>query len=208
MDIRKFLEEKGSKKGSVEKRRKNETDRLGWDRTDVLYSFRGIYALGLYVFDKESGRGKFKRKKNDIIVSGEKNNRQKLYSRNFIIKGKFYETPFAKEINNLPIFQEFLDLYYSIGNVIPIWPGGNSARGISGCYDLAHIYFSKKDVSFWFEKIKEQHSNAYFDEIFNDNFKKEIESFLDELTVKKYEEFLTHVCKTIKKRSKLIEGHL
>lgn len=201
MDIQEFID----KKHSVEEARGKETKMLGWDRSDVLYSFLGIYVLGLYAFDKESGKGKFIRKGNQIVVSG---TNQKLYSNKLVVDEGLYKSSYARELNSLPMFQEFLDLYYDIGNVIPIWPGGNTHRGQFQCYDLAHIYFSNKEILFWFVKLDEKYDNAYFDEIFSGDFAKEISLFLDELTVKKYQEFLRHVCSTINKRNKLIKRHL
>ena len=42
------------KKKNIEDLFRNRTDKLGWQYTDVLYSFLGIYVLGLYAFDKDS----------------------------------------------------------------------------------------------------------------------------------------------------------
>lgn len=42
------------KKKNIEDLFRNITDKLGWQYTDVLYSFLGIYVLGLYAFDKDS----------------------------------------------------------------------------------------------------------------------------------------------------------
>lgn len=202
MDIHKFILDKRS----VEKETKKETKDLGWDYTDVLYSFLGIYVLGLYVFDKKNNSDQFVLKGTDIKLR--KKCKNLLYSKKIIYEQKYYKTSFAKELNNLPVFQEFLDLYYDIGNVIPIWPGGNSARGKAKCYDLAHIYFSKKKVLVWFDNLKKHYNNAYMDDIVNNGFEKNMELFLDNLTVEKYEEFLIYICKTIRKRSDLIKNNL
>lgn len=45
-------------------------------------------------------------------------------------------------LNNSPELLDFLKLYYSIGNVIPMWPGGNEVRGKKGIYDLPELFFN------------------------------------------------------------------
>lgn len=49
----------------VEKKLEKETKILGWEYTDVLYSFLGVYVVGLYAFDKENAPEKqcYNRKK-------------------------------------------------------------------------------------------------------------------------------------------------
>lgn len=54
MEIKDFLEAFQP----VEKKFEKETKKLGWEYTDVLYSFLGIYVIGLYAFDKEKSMGK------------------------------------------------------------------------------------------------------------------------------------------------------
>lgn len=36
---------------------------------------------------------------------------------------------------------EFIQVYETLGNLIPVWPGANSHRGVFGVYDLADLYF-------------------------------------------------------------------
>ena len=43
MEVNEFVK----KKKNVEKDFKNKTELLGWEYTDVLYSFLGIYVIGL-----------------------------------------------------------------------------------------------------------------------------------------------------------------
>lgn len=47
-----------------------------------------------------------------------------------------------------PIIREFAIVYNTIGNLIPLWPGGNEFKGtcfIDGeyCYDIPDIFFCK-----------------------------------------------------------------
>ncbi len=37
-----------------------------------------------------------------------------------------------------------LPKYFDVGNVIPIWPGGNENKGkTKGCFDIQELYFAK-----------------------------------------------------------------
>lgn len=45
------------------------------------------------------------------------------------------------KLNMLKELKDFLSVYNSIGNIIPIWPGGNESRDKFGCYDLPELYF-------------------------------------------------------------------
>ncbi len=109
------------KKKNIEDLFRNRTDKLGWQYTDVLYSFLGIYVLGLYAFDKDSRNEKsrkFRRKEDgSIIFVGDTT--QRLYSNEYIIKQKHYKDNI--DLNQLEELKEFLDKYSSIGNLISIY---------------------------------------------------------------------------------------
>ena len=123
-----------------QKLEKNEIiSNLGWgDYKDVLYSFLGIFTLGIYIFEKENvNKCKYSIGEDYIIrIDG---TRQWLYSRRYISKhfDEFSDLANTKEIS------DFAKVYTSIGNIIPIWPGGNEFKGKAHCYDIPDIFFSE-----------------------------------------------------------------
>ena len=66
---------------SIEKSYKNEIETLGWgEYTDVLYSFLGVFTLGIYIFEKD--KSKYSIGEDNIIrIKGTK---QWLGSRNYV----------------------------------------------------------------------------------------------------------------------------
>jgi len=125
-----FLEYK-----SLEELNRSKTEALGWGKyTDVLYSFLGIFAVGVYIFEEDKD-SKFSIGKDNIIrIAGTK---KWLYSRKYI-KENFSE---FSELANVKELKDFAKVYDLIGNIFPIWPGGNEFKGKSGCYDIPDIFF-------------------------------------------------------------------
>lgn len=219
MEVKYFLENFES----VEKKLEKETKILGWEYTDVLYSFLGVYAIGLYAFDKEKSLEKqFYRRIEDgfVIFVGDTN--QRLYSNNYILKMlKESKQPdnFSK-LNQLKELKEFLSVYNSIGNVIPVWPGGNESRGKFGCYDLPELYFLDKKIAPWTKYLLKKYDLNLFPDIDNINSlldikdnqdlndKPKIVKFLDDLNVKLYREYLERVVENIKKREEYLNNKL
>lgn len=121
--------------GKIENNKK--ISNLGWgDYKDVLYSFLGIYTLGVYIFAKDK-KSRYSIGDDKIIrIAGTK---RWLYSRKYI-KGHLNE---FSELTNTKEIMDFAEVYNSEGNVIPIWPGGNEFKGKAGCYDIPDIFFSK-----------------------------------------------------------------
>lgn len=205
MEVNEFVK----KKKNVEKVFKNKTELLGWEYTDVLYSFLGIYVIGLYAFDKD-GEKRFRRKQDGITIFAE-NTKNYLYSNKYIIEQCYYEKEYTsvKELNELNELKEFLDVYCSIGNIIPIWPGGNESRGKFNCYDLPEFYFLKDKIKPWRDFLSNKYDanlilNPYImGEKENDlvfDFKNGIVNFLDKLDVDLYKRYLVHITKIIKER--------
>lgn len=111
--------------------------KLGWgDYKDVLYSFLGIFTLGIYIFEKENGnKNRYSIGRDNIIrIAGK---RQRLYSRKYIIA---HLDDFSDLVNTKEI-RDFVRVYTTVGNIIPIWPGGNEFKGKAGCYDIPDIFF-------------------------------------------------------------------
>lgn len=86
-----------------------------------MYSFLGIYVLGLYAFDKDSRNEKSRkfRRKEDGSRIFVWDTTKRLYSNEYIIKQKHYEDNIG--LNQLEELKEFLDEYSSIRNLIPIY---------------------------------------------------------------------------------------
>lgn len=179
---------------------------LGWgDYKDVLYSFLGIFTLGIYIFEMENGNeNKYSIGEDKVIRI--KGTRQHLYSRPYISAhfDEFSDLANTKEIS------DFAKVYTSIGNIIPIWPGGNEFKGKAHYYDIPDIFFFEP-LHADMEKIYVQHilkksiedvalarfmtDSPYVKDIY-DVFK---------YSIKKYKEFVGHIINEIEIRTKEIE---
>lgn len=131
---------------------------LKWDNTDVLYSFLLMYYLGLKVIDPEFFDKLFKMRKDTM-----RNPRLQPFSSCFLFECSRYKE--FQELNECEEIKQFLELYFSIGNVIPIWPGGNEARGKMGIYDIPELFFNKYPK--WTEELKRQYTNSHLDIVVN-----------------------------------------
>ena len=182
----------------------------GKKRTDVLFSFLGIYAIGVWVYNKDN-EGVFKREANKIKVSVKKDG---MYSQ--ILCSKFFLLRLQEErIAGIDVsylnecVEEFASLYFSVGNLIPIWPGGNTLKGNqnNGFMDIAELFFYR--YYDWYQ-ILERTENAYLQEITkyienNQKHLETLETFLDSIdSVEKYEKYVEHIVQVIKQRTKRI----
>lgn len=129
---------------------------LGWEITDVLYSFLAIYAIGMLSFYPN------KYHRTDYAIRDTVTNTN-VYSGEFIKKH-------YKECKELNLFIEksgFITNYFKIGNIYPMWPGGNKDKGTTWNFDLPEIYFNKEENKIWFQILKEVYKNACLDEVTN-----------------------------------------
>ncbi len=188
-----------NRKESVEKHNEKNIKKLRWNHPDVLYSFKGVYALGVFIYYPE----RFKRNpKNDIIINNASANRQLLYSNKYLSVN--YES--FTDVNELKEIQLFLKHYYNIGNVIPTWPGANVNRGQSHCYDIPNVYFKSYEQFTKFlcnEVYKNSHMNFLLDDSKYDTVEKLLKMNKDE-----YKEFLRYIINIIEDRNKKIERSL
>lgn len=145
---------------AVEKTHKDNIKKLHWgDFVDVLYSFVGIISLGLYIKNKGKydiwNNGKIayriKPKGQKVQQLGTINNLNRLLDDN--------DSEMLELLNNEYII-EFAKVYDSVGNLIPIWPGGNEFKGkaiINGkyAYDIPNIFFKEYGVmqKMYLEKV-------------------------------------------------------
>ncbi len=51
----------------------------------------------------------------------------------------------CREFNNYQGLQQFIDVYETVGNVIPVWPGGNVHRG-QFVATIVRYYFNNEKI--------------------------------------------------------------
>ena len=196
-----FVKEFLINRRSVEKSVSEKIKQLYWEYTDVLYSFNGIYIIGAYIFEKEQGiielcgqtlRPVDRKKPNQISYSGK-----------YILEN--YEK--FTTLNVMQELKDFADRYYSIGNVFPIWPGGNVHRGQSQCYDIPEIYFNKKVIRTYAEVFYGTFykGTSLMNCIFDGDYKSIKTEDILAYSKDTYIEFLKNVVQVIDKREKSLE---
>ena len=188
------------KRQSVEKYNEDKINKLKWECPDVLFSFRGVYAIGVFIHYRQLF---VENVRTDIIVKDETGvTRQHLYSDKFLSENY----PQFSDVNNLPEIKEFLEHYYDIGNIIPTWPGANVNRGMAHCYDIPNIYYKRhaKFTELIYDKI---YSNAFIDEIIENDEYDTVEKLL-KLDTNQYVKFLKYIVKIIKKRNRQLQNIL
>lgn len=164
-----------------------------WKKTDVLYSFIGIYQIGIYVFYPD------KCKRTNYTI---KNEAGEYFSLEYLTaEFKKYE-----KLNKTIIDSNFIQYIDSFGNVIPIWPGGNTDKGKrSYCFDIPDIYFKKYEK--WFSAMRQLYPHSCLDGIIDNEFSTDnTKIFLDNMNEDTYPKFLKHVVEVITKRKKYLDG--
>lgn len=184
---------------SVEKSNIYKIQKLEWgEYTDVLYSFCNILALGVYIQEKDKykvGKDKRIRLLGGIKWLATHESLRDLNKNNYTA---------IKKLTESPIVGEFASVYNTIGNVIPIWPGGNEFKGtcfIDGgyCYDIPDIFFRKHFVmeKVYIESIlKKEISDvalARFELNANSNAPDKVKSILDIFEYSSLDEYFTFV---------------
>ena len=185
-----IIEWRNNKEKSVEEMFEEDTKKLGWDKTDTLYSFLGIYVIGLYIFYPDMFICK-----NIEIKAGDR----RAYSNNYVNENyrQFYE------LNDLPELKNFISNYKKIGNVIPIWPGGNEHKGKSYCYDIPDIYFARYKE--WAKALVQIYRCTYIENIIRTE--KKVDDFL-KMGKGDYKIFLIDIVKIINDRDEKINKEL
>ena len=127
---------KNSVKKSVEKTHEKDKYVSSWDKIDVMYSFIGIYQIGIYAFYPE------KCKRTDYVIRCKETN--KYFSLKYLTELHNDESRYRafSELNKVIEESGLIEIIDSVGNVIPVWPGGNTDRGTRAyCFDIPDIYF-------------------------------------------------------------------
>ena len=130
--------------------------------------------------------------------------RELAYSEDFILSC----VDKCRELNNYQGLQQFIDVYETVGNVIPVWPGANVHRGQFCCYDCPDIYFNNEKIRDHALAFYNKYSNSYMCEddaiiagIYNNmSVKNLINMDKDE-----YENYIEHAINVIKWRTEKIE---
>ena len=197
-----------SRSKSVEDLLKKETENLILQYVDVLFSFKGIYSLGIKAFypnmvgTVQNGTILYP------IINKKLNSKQRLYSGTYLLE-HFEE---FKELNNLDELHDFIDIYESLGNLIPVWPGANSHRGVFGVYDLADLFFYDSKIEelgrLYYKNFHSENSvysiSRFCFEKSNTPYK--LQDFLS-MNREEYKRFLKHIVEVIKNRnSKLVSN--
>lgn len=168
------------------------TRKNGWNYSDVLYSFKGIYTLGINVFYPElvELRGRIIRPKGE--------GRRLVYSQAYL------EDNYSrfKKLNSLTELKFFIDKYEEIGNIIPIWPGGNVHRGQFQCYDIPNVYFNDPKISSFVESYN---SSIVEDKNKIPNLKNYSIDDLIHMDETQYKNFLVEIVSKIDERTRLLD---
>lgn len=231
---------------------KNQNEKMGWPssaeqynseyaskcggikyQSDVLYSFLGIYSIGVYALFKEQYTDRIKIGRTKIYVlhdwvdicedgsyfsnipkTGKKtmfDYWQILGSRVFLNQIQEKKLKYKLDIEKLnEIIQPFVDVYFDAGNIIPIWPGGNTLKGNqnNGYMDVPEIFFKKFDD--WFQILK-QHEEAHFEQFDAENRIRgtrfsDLKSFLYTINnLDNYKEYIVEIVEIIKARDREIQ---
>lgn len=194
------VEEFFQKREAVEKYNEDKIIKLNWECPDVLFSFRGIYAIGVFVHYRQLFVDNVK---TDIMVKDEKKaTRQRLYSDKFLSENY----PKFSDVNDLPEMKNFLEHYYDIGNIIPTWPGANVNRGMAHCYDIPNVYF-KRYTKFTELVYGNVYTSAFIEEILDNDKYDTVEKLL-KLKPEQYVEFLKYIVSIIKNRNEQLQAIL
>lgn len=195
---------------SIEQQHRNETGRLGWGQyIDVLYSFLGIFALGLYIFDDKKDEKYIIGRDNKIRLKETEGRQQQLGTRCYI-SGMFKteDTEVFREVVNE--LSEFASVYENIGNLIPIWPGGNEFKGKALCYDIPDIFFySHKEMQEVYiqHMLRKSIEETSMTEIMSHPYVTSIKDVL-QFDKKQYKDFVAHIVRIINKRTEFLKGNV
>ena len=207
------VEEFFHKRETVEKYNVDKIIKLNWECPDVLFSFRGVYAIGVFIYYRQLFGDNVK---TDIKVKDEKGaTRQRLYSDKFLSENY----PQFSDVNDLPEIKGFLEHYYDIGNIIPTWPGANitmgltvamcvaiTYRGMAHCYDIPNVYY-KRHAKFTKLVYGSIYRSVFIEEILENDKYDTVEKLL-KLKPEQYVKFLEYIVDVIINRNKQLQDIL
>ena len=172
--------------------------KIEWCYTDVLYSFKSMYLLGIVAKCPEL---------NLVEVCGHtirpqnrNSPRELAYSEDFILRC----IDKCGKLNNYPKLQQFIDVYETAGNVIPVWPGANVHRGQFCCYDCPDIYFNDEKIRAHALLYYQKYSNVYMcgvDAIIDGAYHSKSVISLINMDEGEYENYIKHAIRIINNRT-------
>ena len=196
--------------------------KLGWGKdsnTDTLYSFSSIYALGLWAYN--SGNCKicndYQGKSLKTTTIRYKNDGKLVWNKDSYDRhSRRDDNVEFEKLNENPKLQEFAEICFQIGNIVPVWPGANETKGNQNLYyyDLPEIFFAHKKNAYWFNVLRDRLPNTFLDSLLNINGTdasieyntKGLDKFLNNTrTPEAYNAYLEHVINVIKDRTEKIK---
>lgn len=188
-----------SNQKNIENMFSENTEIMKWKNRDVLYSFIGIYQIGIYAFYPSEC------KKTDYTIRIKDCSEYKYFSTHYLTRMVMEKKQFEvyEELNTVIEESRFIEVINSVGNVMPIWPGGNVDKGTkSYCFDIPDIYFYKYPE--WFKALTTIYPNAYLDDVIKSEFSIDTVAFLNRMNRTKFKEFLKHIVKIINTRTEIL----
>ena len=172
--------------------------KIEWCYTDVLYSFKSMYLLGIVAKCPEL---KLVEVCGHTIRPQNRNfPRELAYSEDFILRC----IDKCGKLNNYPKLQQFIDVYETVGNVIPVWPGANVHRGQFCCYDCPDIYFNDEKIRAHALLYYQKYSNVYMcgvDAIIDGAYHSKSVISLINMDEGEYENYIKHAIRVINNRT-------
>lgn len=169
---------------------------MSWKKRDVLYSFVGIYQIGLSIFYPKS----FYRTDYQVRITDSRT----VFGVDYLVEEVNGQCRYEqyKELNNIIEEKKFISAITKPGNIIPIWPGGNTDRGQRGyCFDIPDLYFG--NWTKWFEALSNMFPEAALEEIVNETYSVGTVAFLEKVSdIDSYKHFLEHIVNIIENRTK------
>ena len=186
---------------------KPETSALTWGKTvDVMYSFKSIYALGVWAYNFSSGN--FEIKNNKLRYRPED---CLLWNGDLLLRIQDYDKyGLAQKLNNNEDMKYFARHYFSLGNLMPIWPGGNVSKGNqnNAFFDIPELYYHYHRT--WFDVIRRGFENVFLDDLFTDvgaTYDHGLKEFFNSIhSEESFNAFLHHVVTVIKTRDEKIKN--
>lgn len=193
----------------------------GKNRTDVLFSFLGLYAIGVYIYNKDNDefKNRFRVSYKIFLLLDDiedPSSYKHWYEKERILCDKSFllEIQTKKDYNhNLKldelneVFNAFVEVYFKAGNLIPIWPGGNKEKGDQnkGFIDIPWLFFHK--YYDWFELLRANKEEAIcIDDSFAEYIKNprfnNLKAFLDDINnIEGYNKYLNECIDIINNRT-------
>ena len=187
---------------------------LNWGKyQDVMYSFPSLYAIGLKAYNPSEITIRQVTYRRAIVRTDLMLEDKLVWSHKFLKDLYDNHSPLVQKLNENKELMKFANRYFSIGNVMPIWPNGNEAKGAQEnlCFDIPELYYGNKNKA-WFDILAKQFPNAYLDTLFTDvnaDYKHGLKTFLEGFSDPDcYTTYLKHVNSVIEYRTLAIEAWL